>query len=230
LFANVADGLTMTRRGAGGESICVSWYPKDHVFSDAERRAAVAAYAQSLGLHESAPSQPAKKTKKKKRTLAAAPPASICSPAMRAPKERFVRDTTVHTIDAPAAPATPAAVVETPLPPKPQAAPEIVPTGAGASQCLSVEVQGSYIGFRNRCGNDVQVVYCLEKWSDPALSCGTGTKQGAVGAQGFSGVLADSTQAEHDIRWVACSGTPSDVAAELVRADPPAGRCVKKGT
>lgn len=226
LFANVADGLTMTRRGAGGESVCVSWYPKDHVFSAAERRAAVEAYAQSLGVDERPGTTAKTKSKTKKKAVAAPATASICSPAMRAPKQRVVRDSTVRPLES-AASATPAPVVETPVPVK-TAPPEVVPSGAGASQCLSVEVQGAYIGFRNRCGNDVQVVYCLEKWSDAALSCGTGTKQGAITASGFSGVLADSTAAEHDIRWVACSGAASDVAAELLRADPPAGRCVKK--
>src|ERR1700753_3608600 len=37
LFANVDNGLTMKRRTAGGETVCVSWYPKAHVFSEAER-------------------------------------------------------------------------------------------------------------------------------------------------------------------------------------------------
>src|ERR1700754_557458 len=27
LFANVDNGLTMTRRGEGGQTVCVSWYP-----------------------------------------------------------------------------------------------------------------------------------------------------------------------------------------------------------
>jgi hypothetical protein len=223
LFANVDDGLTMTRRGSGGESVCVSWYPKNHAFSEAERRAAVAAYAQSLGINEQPAPAPAPK-KKKQRVARAAPKASICSPAQHSPKQQPIepRNAAVHPVES--APVQQAVV---PPPPAP-VAPAIVPAGKGASECLSVEVQGAYIGFHNRCGNEVQVAYCLQKASDPALACGTASKASAVAAGSFTGVFADSTAAEHDIRWVACSGAATDIAPELVRADPPAGRCVTK--
>lgn len=235
LFANVAEGLTMTRRGAGGETVCVSWYPKDHVFSAAEKRAAVDAYAQSLGINEkpAAPPPPSRKSRAHKTAAVAAAKVSACSPPMtRAAKAQVVavRKSDVHAVDpapAVAATAAPATVAGGAPPPPP---PETVASGTGASQCLSVEVQGTYVGFRNRCANDVQLVYCLEKASDAAISCGTGAKPAAVSALGFTGVLADSAAAEHDVRWVGCSGAPGEVAAQLDRADPPAGHCVRKGS
>lgn len=237
LFANVDDGLTMTRRGSGGETVCVSWYPKDHVFSDAERRAAVAAYAQSLGV-----SEPAPLPKKKPHGVRAQPPQkSVCSPALHGPQRSVeVRASAVHSVES-TAPAPTMASTPAPIPaPVAVAAPVVttaavpatavlvVPAGKGASECLSVEVQGAYIGFHNRCANEVQAAYCLQKASDPALTCGTGTKIGAIAAYGFIGAFTDSAATEHDIRWVACSGAASDVTPELDRADPPVGRCLKK--
>jgi hypothetical protein len=35
--------------------------------------------------------------------------------------------------------------------------------------------------------------------------------------------------ADHDFRWVACSGNSGDVVAHLDRADPPVGRCERTG-
>lgn len=220
LFANVANGLTMTRRGSDGGTVCVSWYPKDHVFSEAERRAAVAAYAQSLGISQAAPPTTPAPTKKRKAHLARVEPVgNICSPAMRAPQRAAANPPVVAAAASAAPPQAASASVQ---------ASTIVSAGSGASQCLGLEVQGSFIGFRNRCSNDVQVTYCLEKSVDPTLACGSATKAGSIAANGFTGVLADSTAAEHDIRWVACSGGPGEVAAVLDRADPPSGRCVKK--
>jgi len=50
-------------------------------------------------------------------------------------------------------------------------------------------------------------------------------------ANGFAAVLLDtnikSADADHDFRWVACSGNTGDVIAHLDRSEPPAGRCVR---
>ena len=221
LFANTADGLTMTRKDASGGSICVSWYPSGHRFSEDERREAVAAYAQSLGISEP---QPAAAPKKKPHVAAA--PSSHCPGPMRPPAPAVnVASSTVHPIDA--APAPPPSVTPPPPPPAPKA-PDIVPPGKGASDCLSVEAQGSFIGFHNRCGNDVQAAYCVQKAADPAVTCGTANKAASIPAGGFTGISSGNAAMEHDIRWVACSGAPGDVTAELDRAEPPSGRCVKK--
>jgi hypothetical protein len=228
LFANIADGITMTSRNARGETVCVSWYPENHVFSAAERRAAVAAYAKSLGVAEP-PEKPAPK-KQKVREAKVQPIANTCSPVKHVLRSQpDVPTIATHTIDptppAPAAtlPNAPAkAAVAAPSSPLP------IPAGAGASQCLTLQSVGGYVGFLNHCNNDVQVTYCIQKGTDPASACGTGTKMGSVIAAGFSGVIAGSGTGEHDIRWVGCSGGTVDVVSEMVHTDPPEGHCVKK--
>jgi len=116
LVANTEDGLTLTRRTPAGESGCMSWYPAGHAFSPDERRAAVEAYAQSLGIQPSspAPAAPAPSGKKHRKPAPpqpAAHPASLqspCAPALHAPKAPVtVRSATVHTIDNDAAPPPP---------------------------------------------------------------------------------------------------------------------------
>ncbi len=233
LYANSEDGVTVSRKYPSGATACVSWYPSGHRFSEEERRAAVAAYAQSLGINQTQ-AAPAPTSSKKKHVLAqhiAAQPQVRCPGPMRPPAPAMnVASSSVHPIDAaPAAP--PAAMpVSAPaaVPPPPPKAPDMVPPGKGASDCLSVEAQGTFVGFHNRCGNDVQTTYCVQSAADPAVACGTGTKAASILAGGFTGIAPGSAAMEHDIRWVGCSGGPADVAAQLDRADPPAGRCVKK--
>jgi hypothetical protein len=159
-----------------------------------------------------------------------------------------VRTSVVHTVDGavavpiaapspPAATAQPAALAvqqSTPVsaapPPAQLTLTTAVPDGRGASDCLTLESDGANVGFRNHCGYGVQFAYCLQKASDPAADCGAGAKAGAVSANGFALLLTDtnikSADAEHDFRWVACSGNAGSVVAHLDRADPPAGRCV----
>jgi hypothetical protein len=136
LVANTADGLTLTRRTPSGESGCMSWYPSGHAFSPEERRAAVAAYAASLGVSDgNAPTAgSAKKARGKKPVRATAAAAATpamhvppCAPALHAPKTPVsVRSATVHTIDsAPQPAAAPAPAVQAqaaPPAPKPDAA------------------------------------------------------------------------------------------------------------
>jgi len=224
LYANSDDGVTVSRKYPGGAVACVSWYPSGHRFSEEERRAAVAAYAESLGIDET----PAAPASKKKQHFAAPPPSVRCPGAMRPPPPAVnVASSSVHPIDA--APAPAAVPVAAPAPvPAPPKAPDVVPPGKGASDCLSVEAQGDFVGFHNRCGNDVQTTYCVQKASDAAVACGTGTRAASILAGGFTGIAAGTSAMEHDIRWVGCSGEPADVTAELDRAEPPSGRCVKK--
>ncbi len=291
LTANIAGGISVTIHANAGESACASWYPADHVFSAAERKAAVDAYAAKLGV-----GQHAKKT---------APASAVCVPAIKVVKNKIapsaaqsiivtthpdaprpplateisakpssapalvsvvVRASDVHLIDGPAPaaiaaklvmPATNAgALLAQPQPaalqtaqPVPaalqaSAAPQTntaqiaavspVPAGSGASDCLSVESDGANIGFRNHCSYGVQFAYCLQRASDPNAACDAGTKTGTVTANGFEPVLLNAniktSDAEHDFRWVACSGNASDVVAHLDHAEPPAGRCVRTGT
>jgi hypothetical protein len=134
LVANTQDGLTLTRRTLGGESGCMSWYPAGHVFSSDERRAAVQAYAASLGVQPGSPSPapaapPSAKKHKKSAPAPAAQPASLqspCAPALHAPKAPMtVRSATVHTIDNDSTPTPPPA-------PKPAVIAAVTPQPAPA--------------------------------------------------------------------------------------------------
>jgi hypothetical protein len=49
-------GLFDRARTADGRAMCTSWYPQPHVFSDAEKKAAVLEYANRLGVTVAAPS------------------------------------------------------------------------------------------------------------------------------------------------------------------------------
>jgi hypothetical protein len=260
LVLNTAGGISLTTRDTANRSNCVSWYPADHVFDVAEKRAALAAYADRLGIGDRIkkaaplPCAPAMHVVKDHPPAAqdGAPLVTISHPAPPVIAKASgaliavaVKQSDVHLIDVPAptavmaAPATPvpapqlihASVQQSATPPAAAAALAAPAAGAAASDCLSVETNGADVGFRNHCGYGVQFSYCLEKANDAAATCGAGARQGAVLANGFAAVLQDagikSADAEHDFRWVACSGNTNDVVAHLDRADPPAGRCVK---
>jgi hypothetical protein len=49
LTPNRTGGLSIALAAPNGNTYCMSWYPQGHMFSDAERKAAVAAYADRLG-------------------------------------------------------------------------------------------------------------------------------------------------------------------------------------
>jgi hypothetical protein len=270
LFANSGHGLSLTVHGAGAGR-CLSWYPSDHVFGVAERRAAVAAFAASLGLSEPA---------KAKAKTAAAPPCAAAPKAVQTaakavppPLPMVVKSVPAaskphYTIadSAPAGPLAPLVPVavrasdvhavpgasvtkQTEAPATTQQAtsakaPVLVAAaspssglatapqpGHGASDCLHVESDGTNLGFRNRCSFSVQFVYCLQSKDDPRAICNLETRTGNVAASGFAPLLNDTNiraaDAEHDFRWVACSGAPNDVTAYLDRTEPPSGRCVR---
>jgi len=136
-----------------------------------------------------------------------------------------VRSATIHTIDADARDPTPGHETAS-LDPHPA-------PSAAASQCLSVESDGQHWAFRNHCGYDVQFAYCLMNADDPLASCDKGSISGSVSPNGSSALIADKslseTNADHDFRWVACSGGAGEVVVHLDKSDPPAGRCVRPG-
>jgi hypothetical protein len=106
-----------------------------------------------------------------------------------------------------------------------------VEPGHGASGCLSVDNDGTDFGFRNQCGFSVEFSYCLQKADDPAIACNAGSRTGNVAANSFvallRGVNIKAEDAEHDVRWVGCTGAEGEVVAHLDKTDPPAGRCVR---
>ncbi len=232
LALNGAGGLSLATRAVASSAMCLSWYPAGHVFSEAERRAAVADYASRLGL-----SQPG--AKPTHTASCPSPRAMVQSPAPAKARHMtqtaslaaspiMVRTSLVHTIDAVAPAAAAPAWSAPPSAAKPAAE---APAGRGASDCLSVESDGVNLGFRNQCGYGVQFAYCLQTAADLPASCDAGSKIGAVSANAFmpvlDGVNIKASDAEHDFRWVACSGGAGEVTPRLDRADPPTGRCIR---
>ncbi|HEY1709962.1 MAG TPA: hypothetical protein VGG10_16955 [Rhizomicrobium sp.] len=244
LFANAGGGLSLSGHGAGAAN-CASWYPAGHVFGAAERRAAVAAYAASLGVAQTGKGKPvpvatcpAPAQTRIAQTPAAAPGllAPTTAVAVRNSEVHAVNDTVAAVPGVTASLQPGAAKQMTAAAPAPATA--VLPvaatipaseTGHGASTCLSVESDGASLGFRNHCLFNVQFVYCLQNRDDPQALCNVETRAGTVPANAFVALLSDTNikpeDAEHDFRWVACSG--SGVTAYLDRAEPPSGRCVR---
>jgi hypothetical protein len=158
--------------------------------------------------------------------VASAQPASFTQPEPHDPGQPVeVRSAAIHTIDADAHDVAPGREMAS-LDPHPAAS-------AAASQCLSVESDGQHWAFHNHCGYDVQFAYCLMNAGDPLASCDKGSISGSVSPNGSSALIADKslseTNADHDFRWVACSGGAGEVVVHLDHSDPPAGRCVRPG-
>jgi hypothetical protein len=263
LTMNSGDGVSVILTSAAGSKGCMAWYPQGHVFSDAERRMAVAEYAQRLGISDakiqpvshSCDAMPAPKL-----ASTHAPAKETAAAPDKSPAPIMVRTSIVHSVDGAAltpALAPPAIAMTAPklasIPKAPptvsmgpmveqasakssddDAAQEPVEPGHGASGCLSVDSDGTDLGFRNQCGFSVEFSYCLEKADDPAIACDAGSRAGNVSANSFvallHGVNIKAEDAEHDVRWVGCTGAESEVVAHLDRTDPPAGRCVRTQT
>ncbi|MBS0472131.1 MAG: hypothetical protein JSR60_13740 [Proteobacteria bacterium] len=210
LIAADGDGLRLILTGGDGKTYCASWFPRGHAFSDAERQAAVAAYARRLGLNERgapmttcAASAPATVTPQPKPVASVAP-----GTPLPPPEEGMFKPSMVHAIDTEVAP-----VDET-----------------VASKCLKVDSDGSYWGFRNHCSYSVQFAFCLLEGNDPMTACGSdGGVAGSAPANGFGALFADNSLAERGVerkfRWVGCRGGAGEVVAHLDRADPASGRC-----
>jgi hypothetical protein len=225
---------------------CAAWYPQGHAFSVAERRAAVAAYARRLGIADGAgaasgcieqptpvvmpASRPASRATppaaRHAANLVPLPAAPLAKPHTASLQTIPVRDSTIHLIDVPIAATTPTGVA-TPSPP----ADERI-----ASNCLKVDSDGSYWGFRNHCGYSVQFAYCLLHGVNPMTACGdkSASVAGSVSANGFGALFADESlaerDAEHQFRWVGCRGGAGEVIAQLDHAEPASGQCVRTKT
>jgi hypothetical protein len=225
-------------------STCSVWYPEGHFFSQAEREAAVAAYATKLGVvrvgftapvncagnaplqadgtPQSKGSAPARVTRNHRGSVAKAA-ASVDMPEMSAVPVA-VRASNIHLIDGAVSVPAPEALVA----PAAETVAKIV-APATPSQCLSVEAEGADVGFRNHCGFEVQFAYCVVDAADPVRLCGTGAPAGGVPANGFGTLFAERNpkEMEHEFRWIACGGAHDEVLPKLVRTDPPAGQCVR---
>jgi hypothetical protein len=214
LMANAGGGIAIASKAQDGGSFCMAWYPDGHVYSEAERKAALAEYASKLGL-----ASDAKGTDSSASCLPAPQPAQAAHLPQPKPQRQqaslappalqpvVVRASLVHAIDGGKG----------------------IASAQSASDCLRVESDGSHWGFRNGCAQSVQFAYCLWNGSDPLTACARGTAPGSVAANGFAALFADSSlkeaNADHDFRWIACEGGAGEVIAHLDSADPPSGRC-----
>jgi len=238
LRRDASGGLFLTARSASGAAACAAWYPQGHQFSVAERRAAVAAYARRLGVADRAgvtsgcAEQPAPVVMPASRPASHTAPRHVANVPAVTPLTRPntaslqtipVRDSSVRLIDAPVAATTPGSAA--------------VPADERiASNCLKVDSDGSYWGFRNHCGYSVQFVYCLLHGVNPMTACGdkNASVSGSVSANGFGALFADESlgerDAEHQFRWVGCRGGAGEVIAQLDHAEPASGQCVRTKT
>jgi len=253
LGVNAQGGVWIALKSPAGDLLCNAWYPAGHAFSLEERKAALAAYANRLGIDDPAARKsaagmpqsscaptradtPAKANSEAPRRTAArtsgpnammlaavAKPSGVGSTLPIPTLPINVRDSKVHPIDADADVAAPSRTE----------AQDGTQSESGAVNCLSVDSDGAYWGFRNHCGYSVQFAYCLMNGSDQQTSCDNGAVTGSVAAKGFGVLVADeslkSTHADFDFRWVACGGGAGEVVPRLTETDPPAGRCLRSG-
>ncbi len=246
-------GVLMTLTSPTGEASCRAWYPQGHVFSEDEKKAALAAYASKLGL-AATPVKPSGACPGKAAAVSApapaAPPASTAKRSVKTPAAHTafhpergkiselqpvaVRESVVHTIDPmagadllPGQAALPGPLVA-----------NVPPGQRDASACLKVESDGTNWGFRNACGFAVQFSYCQMHGGVRLTDCGSGdavnSVSGSVAASGFGALSLDNSIAEknvdHDYRWVACDGGAGEVVAHLDHAEPPSGHCDRADT
>ena len=238
-----ADGLTISVKSADGDYACAAWYLPSHVFTADEKRAAVAAYARRLGVANGPDAVradcPNSTAMSDDRDRAAVPASSVHRKPTHAPREAAasgapqptvtsklaglqtvpVKQSTVHLIDA--APSLPA-TADNGAPPLDERI---------ASNCLTVESDGNYWGFRNHCGYNVQFAYCLLHGSDEMTACaadGSASVSGSVSSNGFGPLFADASlgerDVEHQFRWVGCRGGAGEVIARLDQSEPASGR------
>jgi hypothetical protein len=142
LVINAAGGISLTMHATAGDTSCVAWYPSDHVFGASEKRAALAAYADRLGLADHSRKAPrAPQTCASAAHIAKAqtptPPASgpykigmyqgaaITGSGAAGLTQIAVRTSEVHTIDA--AVAAPLAAISPPAAATQPAAPVVSP-------------------------------------------------------------------------------------------------------
>ena len=247
------DGVQMALDGESGAS-CRSWYPAGHVFSEADKKAALNAYASRLGLPvaanetgsvcssatasapEGAAPPPSGKPAADKRAAAKAP-ARVAKASYRIgdykePQSVSVKPSVVHAIDGDAPMMAVPPIKETLAALAPRT-PQKAPDKNDASRCLKVDSDGNHWGFRNTCGFAVQFAYCMAG-STGLADCSNGAMPGSVAANGFGALSTDNslkeTDASHSFRWIACGGGAGEVVAHLDRFEPPAGRCERTRT
>lgn len=256
LSATPEGGVAMvltTLAVAGARTSCRSWYPDGHVFSEADKKVALADYAARLGLAGGAADAPACNgavpTPAKAALEAVTPVPRPAAAEQHRPqaKPRAVKTAFLPKASVPMGPPntvvalTPVVVKDSQV----HTIDDMVPAAAAAasvtgmkqdakadgtdpSRCLKVDSDGLSWGFRNACDFSVQFAYCVP--ADTGLAaCAKGGAPGSVAAHGFGALMADKSLSEagtdHSFRWIACAGGAGEVIAHLEKADPPSGRC-----
>jgi hypothetical protein len=225
LTPNPGGGLSIALAAPDGRSYCMSWYPDGHVFSDAEKKAAVAAYADRLGekggagpaqAGSCAGSATARSAVEHAASQAPVPTPTVnlqnvprpipkptrvsfvtpvASPLPTSSRDTFARDTSGVVVLRESNVHTIDAGADPMAPASPQAMLE--QPNENASSCLSVESDGAHWGFRNSCGYSVQFSYCLMGASGTVASCTDGGIAGSVAAKGFGDLVADKSFQEN---------------------------------
>jgi hypothetical protein len=256
LTPNRNGGLSIALAAPAGGTYCMSWYPQGHMFSDAERKAAIAAYADRLGTGPNAAQSSAGNCSDNPiaKTPAAIPSLTSTTTLQNIPRPipkpmrvsyltqspapwpsrataPFAQNTSGIVVVKDSTVHTIDAGADPIAPASPQASLDPAMLPDSASSCLSIDSDGAHWGFRNRCGYSVQFAYCLMSDLDGLAACRDGGVAGSVAPNGFGALVADKsikeTGGDHDFRWIACSGGAGEVVPHLDRSDPPAGRCVR---
>jgi hypothetical protein len=257
LTPNRTGGLSIAVAAPNGGAYCMSWYPQGHLFSDAERKAAVAAYADRLNAGPNAmPSaagncadgasaksasavatspKPAANLQNVPRPIPKPTRVSFVAPSPWRSGAPFVQNMSGVVIVRDSTVHTIDADVNPSVPASlsssSQAALDPSALPDSASSCLTVDSDGAHWGFRNHCSTSVQFAYCLMSDPDGLAACRDGGVAGSVAPNGFGALVADKsikeTGGDHDFRWIACTGGAAEVVPHLDRADPPVGHCVR---
>ena len=238
MLSSTGDGVQLALESDGSAS-CRSWYPPGHVFSEADKKAALNAYASRLGLPVAAGETGGGCSS------AVAPVAMGSAPPVSAKPEKQSSGKTPARVakasyrigdykglEAVAVRSSPVRAIDDGAPVREDVVAK-VPDKDSASTCLKVDSDGSHWGFRNACGFAVQFSYCMVG-GEGLAACGKGTATGSVAANGFGALSADNSlkekDANHRFRWIACGGGAGEVTAHLDRFEPPAGRCERART
>jgi hypothetical protein len=97
LLANSAGGISLETKPAAGAVYCTAWYPDGHVFSTEDRKAALAQYANKLGLGDTGD----KKPEVPHGCNAAAPAVAAAAAAPAAAADTSVKKVDAAKVDAP---------------------------------------------------------------------------------------------------------------------------------
>lgn len=252
-IAAQADGSLLTSEQApGGAALKMAWYPPGHIFPAAKAPVqsvqAAPHKAARLAKRGASPARASLPSVKRTARLAAATTPTPHSRRHRTAPAQAATRMPIAVATPPASPAARAPLIHVePFAPLPPMQPVMVRTSEvhpiditqpadssaerkSASECLTVESNGTHWGFRNTCVTDIQFAYCVKNGGDRLTACGDSAVPGSVPGHGFSALIADLSlkeeNASHAFRWVGCIGGAGEVVPRLDQSDPPMGRCL----